>query len=188
MVHSDPMLIELILRNLVTNAIRYTHRGGVLVACRKRGNQVLVEVWDTGIDIEASQYREIFREFHQLGNPERDRNKGLGLGLAIVDGLVRVLGHQLSLVSRLGRGSVFKLLLPVSQTPILVMPAVIGPVVYLPLPMKVLVCRRRLNIEPPGVRRQHAAETDVIAIDHYSWINRPDLVAPLVAKVIRKSV
>jgi signal transduction histidine kinase len=138
-VHSDPMLIELILRNLVTNAIRYTHRGGVLVACRKRGNQVSVEVWDTGIGIEASQHREIFREFHQLGNPERDRNKGLGLGLAIVDGLVRVLGHPLSLVSRPGRGSVFKLLLSVSQTPILVMPAAAGPVVYLPLHMKVLV-------------------------------------------------
>lgn len=114
-VESDPALVELILRNLVSNAIRYTGQGGVLVACRARGNQVLLEVWDTGIGIEPLQQQEIFREFHQLGNPERDRNKGLGLGLAIVDGLARVLGHELSLVSTPGRGSVFRLTLPIAR-------------------------------------------------------------------------
>jgi two-component system, sensor histidine kinase len=117
-VYSDPMLVELILRNLVTNAIRYTQSGGVLVACRMRGGAVSLEVWDTGIGVEASQKQEIFREFHQLGNPERDRNKGLGLGLAIVDGLVRVLGHHLTLASKPGCGSVFKLLLPLSEAPV----------------------------------------------------------------------
>jgi len=109
---SDPALVELILRNLVCNAIRYTERGGVLVACRRRGGQAVIEVWDTGIGIEAAQHREVFREFHQLGNPERDRRKGLGLGLAIAQGMARALGQQLELQSQPGRGSVFRLALP----------------------------------------------------------------------------
>ena len=109
---SDPSLVDLILRNLVSNAIRYTDRGGVLVACRQRGDKVLVEVCDTGIGIAPENQQDIFREFHQLGNPERDRRKGLGLGLAIVQGLTHTLGHRLTLSSRPGRGSVFRLELP----------------------------------------------------------------------------
>lgn len=112
---SDQSLVEIILRNLVSNAIRYTHQGGVLVACRKRGGSVLLEVYDTGMGIEASQQREIFREFHQLGNPERDRHKGLGLGLSIVEGLARTLGHTISLNSTPGHGSVFRLTLPIAD-------------------------------------------------------------------------
>lgn len=112
---SDPALVELILRNLVSNAVRYTMRGGVLVACRERAGYALLEVWDTGIGIAPAQQPEIFREFCQLGNPERDRQKGLGLGLAIVQGLVHILGHQLTLSSVPGRGSVFRLRLPVAQ-------------------------------------------------------------------------
>lgn len=113
-VQSDPALIELILRNLVSNAIRYTERGGLLVVCRKHSGQAVLEVWDTGIGIESAQQREVFREFHQLGNPERDRRKGLGLGLAIVAGLARTLGHALTLTSTLRRGSVFRLTLPLA--------------------------------------------------------------------------
>lgn len=113
---SDQSLVEIILRNLVSNAIRYTERGGILVACRKRGQFVMLEVYDTGIGIEASQHRMIFREFHQLGNPERDRRKGLGLGLSIVDGLMRTLGHTLSLDSAPNRGSVFRLTLPITNS------------------------------------------------------------------------
>ncbi|MFA5824606.1 MAG: ATP-binding protein [Gallionellaceae bacterium] len=113
-VQSDPALIELVLRNLVSNAIRYTERGGLLVACRKRGSQAVLEVWDTGIGIEASQQSKVFCEFHQLGNPERDRRKGLGLGLAIVQGLARMLGHGLSMASVPHRGSVFRLVLPIA--------------------------------------------------------------------------
>lgn len=111
-VHSDPVLVELILRNLVTNAIRYTHSGGVLVVCRLRKQVAVAEVWDTGIGIAPAQQQAVFREFHQLGNPERDRRNGLGLGLAISEGLARILGHDLSLQSRLARGSVFRLALP----------------------------------------------------------------------------
>jgi two-component system, sensor histidine kinase len=113
--HSDPALVELILRNLLLNAIRYTDRGGVLLACRSRGARASVEVWDSGVGIPADQHEEIFREFHQLGNPERDRNKGLGLGLAIVQGLARTLSVEVTLDSRPGRGTVFRLLLPHSH-------------------------------------------------------------------------
>lgn len=111
---SDPGLLEVILRNLVGNAIRYTRRGGLLLACRRRGLHVQIEVYDTGIGIPEEQHAAIFREFHQLGNPERDRQKGLGLGLAIVKGLAECLQHPLSLNSRPGRGSVFRLRVPLT--------------------------------------------------------------------------
>lgn len=114
-VDSDASLVEMILRNLVSNAIRYTERGGVLVACRQRGPVVLVEVWDTGVGIAQANLKDIFREFHQLGNPERDRHKGLGLGLAIASGLAEALAHPLSLASRPGKGSVFRLALPLTR-------------------------------------------------------------------------
>jgi signal transduction histidine kinase len=113
-VRSDPVLLELILRNLVSNAVRYTKQGGILVACRRRSTQATLEIWDTGIGIEPAQQLEVFREFHQLGNPERDRHKGLGLGLAIADGLARTLGHTLTLASTPQRGSVFRLILPIN--------------------------------------------------------------------------
>jgi signal transduction histidine kinase len=122
-VHSDPVLLELILRNLVSNAIRYTRQGGVLVACRQHGDKAVLEVWDTGIGIAPEHQKEVFREFHQLGNPERDRNKGLGLGLAIADGLARTLGHEQGLRSLPERGSVFRLALPVDNNIQAVQPA-----------------------------------------------------------------
>ena len=110
----DPTLVELILRNLIANAIRYTRSGGVLVACRTRRFHASIEVWDTGIGIPPAQHREIFREFHQLGNPERDQRKGLGLGLAIVDGLARTMQTGVALDSVPDRGSVFRLRLPLA--------------------------------------------------------------------------
>lgn len=112
---SDTTLVEMIVRNLVSNAIRYTERGGVLVACRRHGQGVVVEVWDTGIGIALADQADIFSEFHQLGNPERDRNKGLGLGLAIAQRLAQTLGHALTMASSPGRGSVFRLGLPLAQ-------------------------------------------------------------------------
>ena len=115
-VHTDPMLLELILRNLVSNAIRYTNNGGLLVACRRHGTKAVLEVWDTGIGIAPEHHNEVFREFHQLGNPERDRNKGLGLGLAIADGLARTLGNTLTFASIPHRGSVFRLTLDLDNS------------------------------------------------------------------------
>ncbi len=109
---SDAALLELVLRNLVLNAIRYTDRGGVLIGCRRRGSNVSIEVYDTGIGIPEGKREDIFREFYQLGNPERDRQKGLGLGLAIARGITTSLGHTLSLSSKEGRGSVFRILVP----------------------------------------------------------------------------
>ncbi|MBX2868843.1 MAG: hybrid sensor histidine kinase/response regulator [Acidiferrobacterales bacterium] len=114
---ADPALVELIMRNLISNAIRYTEQGGVLVACRKRSkNTISVEVWDTGIGIPQSEVSNIFKEFHQLGNPERDRRKGFGLGLAIASGLAATSGSEITVDSKLGKGSVFKLLLPESKS------------------------------------------------------------------------
>ncbi|MFV3368996.1 hybrid sensor histidine kinase/response regulator [Pseudomonas sp. NY15435] len=111
-VKSDPALIERILRNLVENAIRYTEQGGVLIGWRRRGRQVRVEVWDSGPGIPEREQQKVFWEFHQLDNPERDRSKGLGLGLAIVQRTARLLDHPLALHSREGHGSAFMISLP----------------------------------------------------------------------------
>lgn len=113
--HSDPILLERILLNLVSNAIRYTDRGGVLLACRKRGNNMLIQVWDTGVGIPDNTHENIFQEFVQLSNPERDRNKGLGLGLAIVARMASLLGTSVTLRSHIGHGSVFSVQVPLGS-------------------------------------------------------------------------
>lgn len=112
-VRSDPILLELILRNLVSNAIRYTAQGGVFVACRRRPGVALIEVWDTGIGIAPENQKAIFQEFVQVDGGGVD---GLGLGLAIVDGLSRSLGHTVTLASQLGHGSVFRLQVALAET------------------------------------------------------------------------
>ena len=114
---SDPVLVERILRNLISNAIRYTRNGGILVACRNRRGRPRLEVWDTGPGIPEDQRERIFQEFVQLDNPERDRRKGLGLGLSIVRRLCKLLGHELVLNSRVGRGSVFRFEVPAGREP-----------------------------------------------------------------------
>jgi signal transduction histidine kinase/CheY-like chemotaxis protein len=114
-VRSDPMLLDRILLNLVSNAIRYTERGGIIVCCRQRGEWLRIEVRDSGIGIAANKQQEIFQEFSQLGNAERDRSKGLGLGLAIVERLTRLLSHRISVISAPGKGSVFAIELPLVQ-------------------------------------------------------------------------
>lgn len=114
---ADPGLVELILRNLLLNAIRYTERGGVLLACRQRAGRAVIEVWDTGIGIPPEAHQSIFQAFRQLDNPQRDRRNGLGLGLAIVQGLAQAMGVSVELVSRPGRGTVFRLTLPQGLKP-----------------------------------------------------------------------
>lgn len=113
-VSSDATLVDCILRNLVSNAVRHSERGRILIACRRRGQKLRVAVWDTGPGISAAQQKMIFEEFYQVGNSERDRSKGLGLGLAIVDRLVRLLALPLTLVSREGRGTMFAIDLPLA--------------------------------------------------------------------------
>lgn len=118
-VMSDPILLHRILLNLVSNALRYTRRGGVLVACRLRrgGQYVRIEVWDSGIGIAKEHQIDIFREFFQVANTERDRSKGLGLGLNIVERTARLLGYSLELRSRPGQGTRFSLEVPVVAAP-----------------------------------------------------------------------
>lgn len=111
-VQSDPHHLLRVLQNLISNALRYTDQGGVLVAARARGNQVWVEIRDTGYGIPADRIQDIFQEFVQLNNPERDRNKGLGLGLAIVDRTIKLLGHELQVHSKQGAGSLFRIVMP----------------------------------------------------------------------------
>lgn len=115
-VQSDPTLLHRILLNLVSNALRYTGHGGVLVGCRRSrgGSHVWIEVWDTGVGIPPEHQQDIFREFYQIGNPERDRSKGLGLGLNIVDRTARLLGHELQLCSVPGHGTRFLLEVPLA--------------------------------------------------------------------------
>jgi signal transduction histidine kinase/DNA-binding NarL/FixJ family response regulator len=114
---SDFILLERILFNLVSNAVRYTEAGGVLVGCRRRAGALSMEVWDSGIGISQDQQRNVFGEFYQVPAVARDSRGGLGLGLAIVERLCRLLGHPIELTSTLGRGSRFLVSVPLT-TPV----------------------------------------------------------------------
>ncbi|HEY0833534.1 MAG TPA: hybrid sensor histidine kinase/response regulator [Azospirillum sp.] len=114
-VRTDPALLGRILRNLVENALRYTPHGRILVGCRRRGDGLHVQVLDTGIGIARDKQKDIFEEFVQVANSERDREQGLGLGLAIVRRLSELLGHRITVRSTLGRGSSFTLELPLAR-------------------------------------------------------------------------
>jgi PAS domain S-box-containing protein len=111
-VRADRNLLDRIVHNFVSNALRYTEKGKVLVGCRRLGDGLRIQVWDTGIGIAEDQIEGIFDEFQQLNNPERDRNKGLGLGLAIVNRIARLLEHPIEYRSSLGRGSMFSVTVP----------------------------------------------------------------------------
>ncbi len=114
-VRSDRVLLGRMLRNLVDNAIRYTERGRIMIDCVPHGARLRIEVHDTGIGIASEQQGRIFEEFHQVGNPERDRDQGLGLGLAIVRRLARLLDHPVEVVSKPGRGSIFSVSVPLGR-------------------------------------------------------------------------
>lgn len=106
-VASDPRLLEEIIRNLLSNALKYTKRGKVLVGCRRHKEALSIEVWDTGVGIPEEEQRAIFGEYHRIDNPDRDRTFGLGLGLSIVQLLADVLDHRIVVNSQLGKGSMF---------------------------------------------------------------------------------
>ena len=148
-VRSDSRLLRRILQNFISNALRYTRKGGTVVGCRLRGDVLRIEVWDSGPGIPVDKLKIIFREFHRLESPENVDVKGLGLGLAIVDRLGRRLDHAVSVRSRPGRGTVFSVDVPlgiaVPETP-------------------VEAPRRRLGGELGGLR--------VLCID-----NEPDILA-----------
>jgi len=119
-VYADPVLVDRVVRNLLSNAIRYTADGGVLVSARRRGEQVRVQVWDTGIGIAPAEQQRVYDEFYQVhGGPplQAGQSKGLGLGLSIVQRLARLMDAPLALASVPGRGSVFTVTLPLGRAP-----------------------------------------------------------------------
>jgi signal transduction histidine kinase len=113
---SDKVLLHRVLLNLVSNAVKYTERGKILIVCRPAASksQVRIEVWDTGIGIADSELEMIFEEFYQIDNPERDRSKGLGLGLSMVKKSCDLLNHSLRIKSCIGRGTRFSVTVPMT--------------------------------------------------------------------------
>lgn len=106
-IRSDPRLLEQMLRNLLANALKYTRTGKILLGCRRRKGLLSIEVWDTGVGIPDHEIQTIFEEFYQLDNAAHERNRGLGLGLSIVKRLGKLLGHDITVRSKPGKGSVF---------------------------------------------------------------------------------
>jgi len=114
MIESDILLLRRIVRNLLENAIRYTNKGGVLLGCRRKKEFILLQVMDTGVGIAPENLQSIFDAFQQLGEVDEKQNKGVGLGLSVVKQLSSVLGHELSVESIFGKGSVFSLRIPLA--------------------------------------------------------------------------
>lgn len=117
-VRSDSRLLFRILRNFISNAIRYTDKGRVLIGCRRKGSKLLIQVWDTGAGIEKGKQQKIFEEFHQLDDHRGKGRQGVGLGLAIVDRIARMLDHPLEVQSVVGKGSVFTVEVPLVSSPV----------------------------------------------------------------------
>ncbi|WP_318944569.1 NahK/ErcS family hybrid sensor histidine kinase/response regulator [Marinobacter sp.] len=116
-VNSDSQLLARILRNFLTNAIRYTGQGRILLGCRRQRHHVLLQVWDTGPGIPDDKLTEIFQEFKRIQPAGAQADKGLGLGLAIVDKIARILGHEITVDSVEGKGSVFSVRVPLGTLP-----------------------------------------------------------------------
>jgi two-component system CheB/CheR fusion protein len=118
-VQSDPHLLEQMIRNLLANAMKYTDRGKVLLGCRRHGDALTIEIWDTGIGIPNDQQAAIFQAYHQVGNIARASGRGVGLGLSIVQRLGSLLDHRIVVRSCSGKGSVFtiRVALTVTEVP-----------------------------------------------------------------------
>lgn len=126
-VRSDRALLGRMISNIVENAVRYTSKGSVTITCTVRAESVRIDVRDTGPGIAAADLNRIWQEFEQLHNPERDRRQGLGLGLAIVRRLSRLLVHPVSVASTPGEGSVFSIEVPRAEAKALPMPLPVAP-------------------------------------------------------------
>ncbi|MFL5255271.1 MAG: sensor histidine kinase [Rhodopila sp.] len=150
-VHTDQHLFERVLRNLISNAIRYTAEGRILVGWRRRGNHLIVQVWDTGVGIPTQMRRQIFEEFQRLGYAPRREGKGLGLGLAIVDRIARMLDLGIEVTSTVGRGSCFSVMVPIA--------AATDDPAWVPV--------ETIRIEPPGLKGRTivVVDNDEFAID-----------------------
>lgn len=115
-IESDPRLLEQIISNIVSNALKYTSKGKVLLGCRRREGKLSIEIWDTGVGIPENELQLIFDEYHQVDNAARERGRGLGLGLSIVRRLAKLLGYTVNVRSQLGKGSVFSIEVTVPPT------------------------------------------------------------------------
>src|SRR5271157_4956180 len=113
-IRSDRRLLEQMIRNLISNALKYTQRGRVLLGCRRRQGKLRIEIWDTGIGIPESELKAVFEEYHQVDNAARQRSQGLGLGLSIVKSLGELLHHPIRVRSLQGKGSVFSIEVPLT--------------------------------------------------------------------------
>ena len=113
-IRSDQRLLEQMVRNLISNALKYTQRGRVLLGCRRRQGKLRIEIWDTGIGIPGSELKAIFEEYYQVDNAARQRSRGLGLGLSIVKSLGELLHHPIRVRSLQGKGSVFSIEVPLT--------------------------------------------------------------------------
>ncbi len=111
-VESDQKLLRRILQNFLSNAVRYTQSGKILLGCRREKNKLRIEVWDTGVGIPPEKLHEVFEEFKRIDNPKHSQVKGLGLGLAITDRIARMLNHKLSVHSWPSKGTVFSITVP----------------------------------------------------------------------------
>jgi PAS domain S-box-containing protein len=161
-VRSDRVLLRRILQNLVSNALRYTQRGGVLVACRRRGTDVELQVWDTGPGIPEQHQRAIFDEFRRLDRPSPWGEQGLGLGLSICHRIALLLGHGLGVRSEVGRGSVFCIRVPLSQS--------------------------RTTSVPPPSQAVAAAPATLVGLTALCVDNEPEILAGMSALVSRWGV
>ncbi|MEE9319159.1 MAG: hybrid sensor histidine kinase/response regulator [Granulosicoccus sp.] len=194
-VRSDPTMLRRILQNIVTNALRYTERGGVLLIAGQLGHKVHIRIADTGIGIERERFKEIFMEFNRGGavnNSDEDSSTGLGLGLAIVERMVNTLGHRITLNSRLGHGSCFGLCLPTESAPSQSIATSIAPSITIPdatsptglIGTRILVIENDLIALQAmdsllkqwgcGLRLASSTQEALDALDGGKWI--PDLV------------
>ncbi|WP_187265709.1 sensor histidine kinase [Ottowia flava] len=166
-VDSDVQLLERLLFNLLDNALKYSARGGVLVGARARGTHIWVDVLDTGVGIAPEHTERVFDEFYQVGNPGRDRSKGLGIGLSIVQRLAALLDAQVHLRSEPGRGSRFRIVLPRTAAPCAAplaveVAAAISP---RPLPRRVLILddERDIRQATRALLRDHGIDAEAVA-------------------------
>ena len=180
-VHTDPGLLERVLENFVTNAIRYTEKGQVSIDCQQDGKVARISVADTGVGIPEEDLGKVFEEYYQLDNQVRDRRKGLGLGLAIAKHIARLLGHRIDVTSTPGEGSTFSLEVPLGE-PIAVATPVAKPIAQSREPIvllvdddPVIVDATRMLLETSGID-VHSASCGDDALAHLAAGVKPDIV------------
>jgi CheY-like chemotaxis protein/anti-sigma regulatory factor (Ser/Thr protein kinase) len=159
----DIDLLKSALMNLVSNAIKFTTQGAILVSVRPRGNGVLFQVWDTGVGIPDEYLHQIFEEFYQVNNPQRDRTRGLGLGLSIAKRALALFDGEITCRSRVGRGSVFEFHLPYCD-------------------------KSSASLQPeifPAVSRENFAHADFAAGKRFVVVEDDALVAEALSKALK---